>query len=118
MNGRDEPFCCLFFAEKLKKFPVIRVDWFDRDCLHRQECRLPRDMGQMLLRALLIAVAIGVGASATAARAASPCPDPGAPCSIQCYDTYCSVWRACWVTETGLGVCSAPRYGRAPRVRR
>jgi hypothetical protein len=74
-------------------------------------------MRQASLRALLIAV--GLGASATAAHAAaSPCPDPGAVCSIQCYDAYCSVWRACWVTETGIGVCGAPRSGRAPRVRR
>jgi hypothetical protein len=73
-------------------------------------------MHQMSLRVLLIA--IGLGASATTAHAASPCPDPGAVCNIQCYDAYCSVWRACWVTETGIGVCSAPRYGRAPRLRR
>jgi hypothetical protein len=76
-------------------------------------------MGETALRTLLIAAAIGLGASATAAHAAgSPCADPGAVCSIQCYDAYCSVWRACWVTETGIGVCSAPRYGRAPRIRR
>jgi hypothetical protein len=75
--------------------------------------------GEVPLRALLIATAIALGASVTTAHAAaSPCPDPGAPCSIQCYDAYCSVWRACWVTESGLGVCSAPQYGRAPRVRR
>jgi hypothetical protein len=76
-------------------------------------------MGQTTLRALLTAVALALVASATTAHAASsPCPDPGAVCSIQCYDAYCSVWRACWVTETGIGVCSAPRYGRAPRIRR
>jgi hypothetical protein len=75
-------------------------------------------MGQTALRALLIAAGIGLGAGATTAHAASPCPDPGAVCNIQCYDAYCSVWRACWVTETGLGVCSAPRYGGVPRIRR
>ena len=74
-------------------------------------------MGQKTARALLIAIAIGSSASATTAHAASPCPDPGTVCSIQCYDAYCSVWRACWVTESGIGVCSAPRYGRAPRIR-
>jgi hypothetical protein len=82
----------------------------------RQEC-WAIIMRQASLRALLMAV--GLGASATAAHAAgSPCPDPGAVCNVQCYDAYCSVWRACWVTETGIGVCSAPRYGRTPRIRR
>jgi hypothetical protein len=71
-------------------------------------------MRQTALRALLIA--IGLGASSTA-HAASPCPDPGAVCSVQCYDAYCSVWRACWVTETGIGVCGPVRSGRAPRIR-
>jgi hypothetical protein len=75
------------------------------------------NMRQASLRALLIA--IGLGASATTVHAAaSPCPDPNSVCNIQCYDAYCSVWRACWVTETGIGVCSAPRYGRAPHIRR
>ena len=74
-------------------------------------------MGQTTLRALLIALAFGSGASTTAHAAASPCPDPGAPCSIQCYDASCSVWRACWVTDSGIGVCSAPRAGSAPRIR-
>jgi hypothetical protein len=75
-------------------------------------------MGQKTARALLIAVGIASSASATTTyAAASPCPDPGTVCSIQCYDAYCSVWRACWVTESGTGVCSAPRYGRAPRIR-
>jgi hypothetical protein len=75
-------------------------------------------MGHTTLRAFLVFAAIGFAASTTAHAATSPCPDPGAPCSIQCYDAYCSVWRACWVTESGLGVCGAPRYGRAPRIRR
>jgi hypothetical protein len=50
--------------------------------------------------------------------ATSACPDPGAVCNIQCYDAYCSVWRACWVTESGIGVCS-PRAaaGRASATR-
>jgi hypothetical protein len=74
-------------------------------------------MGQTALGALLTAITIGLAASTTTAHAASPCPDPGAVCSIQCYDAYCSVWRACWVTESGIGVCSAPRTGRAPRIR-
>jgi hypothetical protein len=75
-------------------------------------------MGQTTLGALLTAMTIGLAASTTTAHAAtSPCPDPGAVCSIQCYDAYCSVWRACWVTESGIGVCSAPRTGRAPRIR-
>jgi hypothetical protein len=73
-------------------------------------------MKHTALPALLMTIALG--ANTTAAHAASPCPDPGAPCSIQCYDAYCSVWRACWVTESGTGVCSAPRTGRAPHVRR
>jgi hypothetical protein len=76
--------------------------------------------GHMKYTALLaFLMAIAFGANTTAAHAAaSPCPDPGAVCSIQCYDAYCSVWRACWVTESGIGVCGAPRYGRAPRLRR
>jgi hypothetical protein len=76
-------------------------------------------MRRTTLRALLTIAGIGLGASATTARAAaSPCPDPGAVCNVQCYGTYCSVWRACWVTETGIGVCSPVRYGRTPRIRR
>ena len=75
------------------------------------------NMGQMSLRALLIAAGVGWGAGATTAHAAaSACPDPGAVCNVQCYDASCSVWRACWVTETGIGVCSPVRYGRARRV--
>jgi hypothetical protein len=75
-------------------------------------------MGQMSLRALVIAAGIGLAASATTAHAAEPaCPDPSAVCNIQCYDSYCSVWRACWVTESGIGVCSPVRYGRA-RIRK
>jgi hypothetical protein len=97
----------------------MQADRFDLDCLHRQECCLPMNMGQMSLRVLLIAACIGLGASVTTAHAAaSPCPDPGAVCNIQCYDAYCSVWRACWVTETGIGVCSPVRYGRPPRIRK
>ncbi len=75
-------------------------------------------MGQKTAWALLIALGIASTVNATTAHAAtSPCPDPGTVCSIQCYDAYCSVWRACWVTDSGIGVCSAPRTGRAPRIR-
>jgi hypothetical protein len=61
----------------------------------------------MSLRAFLLSVALGVTILPThAAAASSPCPDPGAVCNVQCYDSYCSIWRACWITETGIGVCS------------
>jgi hypothetical protein len=67
----------------------------------------------MLLRGFLMFVALG----ATVLPAASAsCPDPGAVCSVQCYDyPYCTVWRACWITESGIGVCSPVRRGRPPR---
>jgi hypothetical protein len=70
----------------------------------------------MSLRAFLLSVALGVTIVPThAAAASSPCPDPGAVCNVQCCD--CSIWRACWITETGIGVCSPVRYGHAPRSR-
>jgi hypothetical protein len=72
----------------------------------------------MSLRAILLSVALGVTIVPThAAAAPSPCPDPGAACNVQCYDSYCSIWRACWITETGIGVCSPVRYGHAARAR-
>ena len=64
----------------------------------------------MSLRAVLAFIALG---ATVAPSHAALCPDPGAVCSIQCYDyPYCTVWRACWITESGIGVCSPVRRGR------
>jgi hypothetical protein len=72
-----------------------------------------QDDARNCLKALLASAAAGVRA------ASAPCPDPGAICNIQCYNSpYCSIWRACWVTESGIGVCSPVHYGRAPRYPR
>jgi hypothetical protein len=77
-------------------------------------------MGQTSLRASLVTVGIALGTALSNVHAATmPCPDPGATCNIQCYNVpYCSIWRACWVTESGIGVCSPVRYGRVPRYPR
>jgi hypothetical protein len=72
-----------------------------------------QDHARKCLKALLASAAASVRA------ASAPCPDPGAICNIQCYNSpYCSIWRACWVTASGIGVCSPVHYGRAPRYPR
>jgi hypothetical protein len=83
---------------------------------HRDHSQGQR-MGQSCLRASLITCVIALAATVSSVHAATaPCPDPGAICNIQCYNSpYCTVWRACWVTESGIGVCSPVRYGQAPR---
>ena len=71
----------------------------------------------MVLRAFLLFAALGATVAPTHA-ASAPCPDPGAVCNVQCYDyPYCTIWRACWITETGIGVCSPVHRGHAPRYR-
>jgi hypothetical protein len=77
-------------------------------------------MRQKCLKAsLALAGMTLVSAAASVHAASAPCPDPGAICNIQCYNSpYCSIWRACWVTESGIGVCSPVHYGRAPRYPR
>ena len=77
-------------------------------------------MRQKCLKALLALAGMTLASAASSVHAASaPCPDPGAICNIQCYNSpYCSIWRACWVTESGIGVCNPVHYGRAPRYQR
>jgi hypothetical protein len=74
-------------------------------------------MGQTCLRVSLMAAGIALATTVSSVNAATaPCPDPGAICNIQCYNApYCTVWRACWITESGIGVCNPVHYGRAPR---
>jgi hypothetical protein len=62
-------------------------------------------MRQKCLKAsLALAGMTLVSAAASVHAASAPCPDPGAICNIQCYNSpYCSIWRACWVTESGIG---------------
>ncbi len=94
--------------------PSPKGDWTDH------AFRLGRMLrrGFKSFRAFLLFVALGVAIASThEAAAASPCPDPGAVCSVQCYDSSCSVWRACWITESGIGVCSPVRYSRASDTR-
>jgi hypothetical protein len=76
-------------------------------------------MQQKCLKVSLVSAGMTLASAFGSVHAANaPCPDPAAICSIQCYTSpYCSIWRACWTTESGIGVCSPIRYGRAPRYR-
>jgi hypothetical protein len=87
---------------------------------HRRRCTLSRSVGERSGTHVLASIPVirRYGHRAAHAAAAwSPCPDPGAVCTVQCYDAYCSIWRVCWVTETGIGVCNPVRYGHPPRGR-